>query len=846
MVTQSNRGMLATLSMANQSSSLTHRVRDLPTPQFIDLLDRITDEFEHFLRAIDMINNESLEIMLEQILEAFTLKIGQILQAERTTIFMVDQEKQELWSKIAQGDGERSLEFRVPMNKGISGYVATNVTPLNIPDAYDDDRFDRSYDKKTGYRTRSILCMPVLSKKSNNIVAVVQLLNKLNEMPFNEEDEQHFKEFAESLGVILESCNSFYVAARNQKGVAALLKAISSLEQSLDLEKTLQSVMEEARQLMQADRSTLWIMDEDKGELWSRVKMGDGKTMLDLHNPIGSGIVGHVASTGETLNIPDAYQDPRFNPEPDKRTGYVTRNILCMPVFNSSGQLIAVTQLINKVQGTFNSSDEAFMRAFNIQAGIALENAKLFESVLVEKQYQKDILQSLSDAVVSTDLEGRIVTINDAAVGLLGCPNEGEHLREQRDQWQARFLNRPVWDIIPLENLRFRLEDSLKHGARHYVPEQSLRVALQIGDTDAGEEAVQLALPDPTQPDHYRLWGHPDAPSLTEDQVKFLERSLNLTVNPLTNPEGKVLGGLLVLEDISQEKRMKSTLYRYMTPGVAERVMALGDDVLMKGERKDVTVLFSDIRGYTTLTENLEADKVVEMLNAYFETMVEAVFNFEGTLDKFIGDALMAVFGAPLPLTNHAWSAVQSALDMRRRLAQFNHERRHLKQPEIRIGIGISSGEVVSGNIGSQRKMEYTVIGDGVNLSSRLEGVTKEYGCDIVISEYTYSLCHDKIWVRELDRTQVKGKNQPVNLYELIGPREIPLDPGTEDFLERYAQARAAYISMNFKEALELFYAAKDMRPDDKAVAVHINRARHYLVEPPPSDWDGVHIMTTK
>lgn len=846
MVTQSNRGMLATLSMVNQSSSLTHRVRDLPTPQFIDLLDRITDEFEHFLRAIDMINNESLEIMLEQILEAFTLKIGQILQAERTTIFMVDQEKQELWSKIAQGDGERSLELRVPMHKGISGYVATHVKTLNIPDAYNDDRFDRSYDQKTGYRTRSILCMPVLSTKTDNIVAVVQLLNKLNESPFNEEDERHFKEFAESLGVILESCNSFYIAARNQKGVAALLKAISSLEQSLDLEKTLQSVMGEARQLMQADRSTLWIMDEEKGELWSRVKMGDSERMLDLHNPIGSGIVGYVASTGETLNIPDAYQDPRFNPEPDKRTGYVTRNILCMPVFNSSGELIAVTQLINKVQGTFNSSDEAFMRAFNIQAGIALENAKLFESVLVEKQYQKDILQSLSDAVISTDLEGRIVTINDAAVALLGCPHEGDHLRERRDYWQERLLNRPVWEVMPIESMRFRIEDSLSHGARHYVPEQTLRVALQLGDNEAAAGSIHLALPDPDQADHYRPWGNADAPLLTADQVKSLERSVNLTVNPLTNPEGKVLGGLLVLEDISQEKRMKSTLYRYMTPGVAERVMALGDDVLMKGERKDVTVLFSDIRGYTTLTEDLEADKVVEMLNAYFETMVEAVFNFEGTLDKFIGDALMAVFGAPLPLSNHAWSAVQSALDMRRRLAAFNHERRHLKQPEIRIGIGISSGEVVSGNIGSQRKMEYTVIGDGVNLSSRLEGVTKEYGCDIVISEYTHSLCHDKIWVRELDRIRVKGKLQPVKLYELIGDRRQAMEPGAEDFLALYAQARDAYIKMDFQAALALFSQAQTMRPTDKAVAVHIDRAQHYLIDPPPQDWDGVHIMTTK
>jgi adenylate cyclase len=835
--------MLATLSQVNYSSSLTNRVRDLPTPQFVELLDQITREFEHFLRAIDMINNESLEIMLEQILEAFTLKIGQILEAERTTIFMVDQEKQELWSKIAQGDGERCLEIRVPMGKGISGYVATTVAPLNIPDAYEDDRFDRTHDQKTGYRTRSILCIPVLSPKTDNIVAVVQLLNKLNGMPFNEQDEQSFKEFAESLGVILESCNSFYVAARNQKGVAALLKAISSLEQSLDLEKTLQSVMEEARQLMQADRSTLWLIDEDSGELWSKVKSGDGKSLVELRIPSTTGIVGHVATTGEALNIPDAYQDPRFNPEADKRTGYHTRNILCMPVFDSGGKLIAVTQLINKAQGTFTASDESFMRAFNIQAGVALENARLFENVLVEKQYQKDILQSLSDAVISTDMEGRIVTINDAAMELLGCPMDSDQTRGLRQQWETALLHRPVWEIIPVENLRFRLTDSLTNGAKHYVPEQSLKVALM-----AGEALCRLVIQDGDDPSQYRLWGElsDTTEMVTRDQVQPLERSINLTVNPLTNPEGRVLGGLLVLEDISQEKRMKSTLYRYMTPGVAERVMALGEDTMMKGERKEVTVLFSDIRGYTTLTENLEADKVVEMLNAYFETMVEAVFNFEGTLDKFIGDALMAVYGAPLPLKNHAWAAIQSALDMRQRLDQFNRDRRASNQPEIRIGIGISSGEVVSGNIGSQRKMEYTVIGDGVNLSSRLEGATKEYGCDIVLSEYTYDLCKDRIWVRELDRTQVKGKRNAVNLYELIDQRDNPLDDKTREFLDIYASARNAYTGMEFDQAIQLFQQAQRLRPLDKAVAVHIRRAKQYLIQPPPEDWDGVHIMTTK
>ncbi|MEM1293206.1 MAG: GAF domain-containing protein, partial [Cyanobacteria bacterium P01_H01_bin.162] len=411
----SQSSMLATFSQVNQQGSLTHRVKDLPAPQFIDLLDQITREFEHFLRAIDMINNESLENMLEQILEAFTLKIGQILHADRTTIFMVDWDKEELWSKIAQGNDEARLEIRVPVGKGIAGHVADSGECLNIPDAYSSDLFNRKTDQETGYRTHSILCIPVFNKTQETVVAVVQLLNKLdpNNQPtaFDNQDERSFREFASSIGIILESCNSFYVAARNQKGVSSLLKAISSLEQSLDLQKTLQSVMAEARDLMSADRSTLWLINAKTNELWSRVKSGDGQTMIDLSIPADRGVVGYVATTGQTLNIPDAYQDPRFDPASDKKTGYHTRNILCMPVFDSSGKLIAVTQLINKKQGSFNSSDEEFMRAFNIQAGIALENAQLFENVLVEKQYQKDILQSLSDAVISTDMAGRVVTI---------------------------------------------------------------------------------------------------------------------------------------------------------------------------------------------------------------------------------------------------------------------------------------------------------------------------------------------------------------------------------------------------------------------------------------------------
>ncbi|MGB3769002.1 MAG: adenylate/guanylate cyclase domain-containing protein [Phormidesmis sp.] len=872
----SSRDLLA-LSHRYGQGQLSARVEDLSIPDFIEFLDRTTGEFKQFLKVIDLINNQSLEPMLDDLLETFALKIGQILQAERTTIFVVDEARGELWSKVAQGGADEgqqgSLEIRVPLDKGIAGYVATTGEGVNIPDVYADVRFDDATDRQTGYRTRNMLCMPVVSSR-DRVVAVAQLLNKVGTgiQPFSLEDEARFAQFAPSIGILLESCQSFYLAARNQKGVAALLKAISSMEQSLNLEVTLQSVMAAARGLMQADRSTLWLLDEHREELWSQVQSADGSALIDLRMPASKGIVGHVAQTGENLNILNAYSDARFDVSADKKTGYRTRNILCMPVFNSSGKLIGVSQLINKRQGQFTPLDESFMRAFNTQAGIALENAQLFQEISQEKQYQKDMLESLSDAVISTDMVGRIVTINEAALKLLGAP-VGEGLEdlpgglnqsgEQRvnkvaaQRWQAALMGGYLWDAVCLERLRDRLEDSLNTGARHYVPEQGLRVTVGFGsDVEQDEPMGRGSLDDNLyqkencalvvpEGETYRLWGNADR-LVSPARVMGWNRSINLTVSPLSDPQGGVRGGLVVLEDISQEKRMKTTLYRYMTPGVADRVMALGEDVLMVGERKDVTVLFSDIRGYTTLTEALEAADVVSMLNEYFETMVEAVFHSEGTLDKFIGDALMAVFGAPLPLSNHAWSAVCSALDMRRRLVAFNQERLAKGQPELRIGIGLSSGEVVSGNIGSQRKMEYTVIGDGVNLSARLESITKQYGCDIVLSEHTYELCKEMIRVRELDLIRVKGKLEPVKIYELVGDRNHPLTDIDETFLNLYSQGREAYKDRRFHGAIALFDKAMALRPDDLAVALQLERAQACIQRPPAKDWDGVHVMMTK
>lgn len=549
---------LTELTQVNRTHALLRRVKDLSVTEFVCLLDFITAEFQQFLRAIELINNEALETMLEKVLEAITLKIGQILQAEHTTIFLVDNDKGQLWSKVAQDNVHKPLEIRTPITVGIPGHVASTGKCLNIPDTVNHPLFSPELEKQMGYKIHNILCMPILSSK-NETVAVVQLANKTGDTPFDQEDERRFRDFAASIGIILESCQSFYVAARNQRGATALLRATQTLGQSLDLEATLQIVMEQARILMQADRSTLFLHRKEMSELWTKIATVDEETEMEVRIPSNKGIVGYVASTGEALNIPDAYKDPRFDPTTDRRTGYVTRNILCLPVFNSANELIGVTQLINKHQGSFSASDEEFMRAFNIQAGIALENARLFESVLLEKQYQKDILQSLSDAVISTDMGGRIVTINDAALELLGCPLNETHGKNNKPLWEHNLIDRLVWDVVPIDNLQIRLEDSLKTGARHYVPEQSLTVGINTviseellvkngtSDSTYSNHYSILAVRDRNNPDNFIPWNHPLTPQsqfLNSSQVQHIERSINLTVNPLTNPEGGVRGGL--------------------------------------------------------------------------------------------------------------------------------------------------------------------------------------------------------------------------------------------------------------------------------------------------------------
>jgi len=244
----------------------------------------------------------------------------------------------------------------------------------------------------------------------------------------------------------------------------------------------------------------------------------------------------------------------------------------------------------------------------------------------------------------------------------------------------------------------------------------------------------------------------------------------------LATEKGKNLGVVLISDDITQEQRLMSTLCRYVTRQVAEEILKDRDRLKLGGTRSSVSVLFSDIRNFTTISENSTAEEVVHMLNDYFTRMLDPVFRYDGTLDKFIGDAIMAIFGAPVPLPDHAERACRAAVAMAAELERLQAKWAAEGREPFRMGIGINTGEMVVGNLGSEQLFDYTVVGDGVNLGARLESLNKEYETKhhIIISESTYEAAKDKLEVRRLGEVTVKGKTRPVVVYELQGLREAP------------------------------------------------------------------------
>ncbi|HEY0702552.1 MAG TPA: adenylate/guanylate cyclase domain-containing protein [Candidatus Acidoferrales bacterium] len=300
-----------------------------------------------------------------------------------------------------------------------------------------------------------------------------------------------------------------------------------------------------------------------------------------------------------------------------------------------------------------------------------------------------------------------------------------------------------------------------------------------------------------------------------------------------------------MVREESEKRKIRKTFSQYLSPGVIELIEKDPEKYIRTGgEMKELTILFSDIRGFTTISEKLTPDELVQLLNEYFGQMTEIVFDTNGTLDKYIGDAIMAFWGSPYPQEDHAFRSCSCALQMVSGLAKLNEKLRAAGRPPIGIGIGLNTGAVNVGNMGSARRLSWTVMGDNVNLASRLEGITKEYHVQLIISEATYRQVSSQFVCRELDKIRVKGKTLPVNIYELM---DVAKNRALhQSLLDGFDGAMQEYRKQNWGRAAELFAEVLSSFPDDGPTQVFLERAVEFSENAPEGEWDGVYVMKTK
>jgi adenylate cyclase len=298
------------------------------------------------------------------------------------------------------------------------------------------------------------------------------------------------------------------------------------------------------------------------------------------------------------------------------------------------------------------------------------------------------------------------------------------------------------------------------------------------------------------------------------------------------------------IKEEREKKKIRGAFQYYLTASVINEMLKDPTKLKLGGDKKDLSVLFSDIRGFTTISEKLTPEELVRLLNEYLTVMTNIVFKYEGLLDKYMGDAIMAVFGAPLDQPDHARRACLTALEMMEELHKLQKKWEAEGRPILNIGIGINTGDMVVGNMGSEMRFDYTVMGDMVNLGSRLEGINKEYGSNIIISEFTYSVVQENVSCRELDFVRVKGKNKPVKIFELLAEKK---DEGKwKDLIVNFEEGLALYREAKWDEAISSFKQVLAIRADDFVSGMYIERCKSLKEQPPPQPWDGVFTMTKK
>jgi len=510
----------------------------------------------------------------------------------------------------------------------------------------------------------------------------------------------------------------FEAQQKEQEQLQALQHISGVINSSLDLNEVLGFVMDSIIDLTKAERAILLLKDEETGEQEVQLYRNVDRETIEKSATfeISRSIVKTVAETGEPVATMNAQSDSRFAAQASI-ISYNLRSILCVPL-KIKDEVTGVIYADNRIAaGVFGNTDRDLLASFANQAAVAIDNARLFRQTqddLIEITEMRDLMDnvfaSIASGVITIDNNERIALYNRAAERILGFPDTAV----MRETYKSAMntLGLPVEPLI---------QDVWRNGGAKNT-EVDVAVSKRSGLT-----------------------------------------SLNLTLTPLRDYDQDTLGVAMVLDDVTEKKRLES-VRRYLPPALVDQIRDL--DAAQRPQRRIMSVMFADVRGYSTFSEHLDPEKLIQIINGYFTEFVYAINEYQGLTDKFMGDAVMALYNTPLnPQDNHAERAIRTALmihqKMKPYLAGLPEDRR------LHFGIGVHTGEAVVGNVGSSLRKDYSAIGDAVNLSKRIQENAK--ADEILISSSTYEQVKAWVKVEPLEPIKVKGRQAPEQLYRLVG-----------------------------------------------------------------------------
>lgn len=521
------------------------------------------------------------------------------------------------------------------------------------------------------------------------------------------------------LHLVNQHINQIEQEKRRLRGLTEVSYLVNS---SLELDDVLESVMDTIIQLTKAERGFLMLYDR-QGDLVTRIARNwERESMEASEQAFSRTIVNQVATDGQPVLTTNAQRDPRFN-EQESVIALNLRSILCVPLRVKSA-ITGVIYADNRIlSGLFTQGDLELLAAFANQSAVAIENARLFASVrqtLNEVTALKDLMDnvfnSIASGVLTTDVEEKIVLCNRAAEQILGLTSQ-------------QIVGYSLKNSLPV--LSTAVEPHIDQIRSDHVPVQGLEVS-------------------PTLPYRGRV-------------------DLRVSLSPLVGGNLDAPGFAIVLEDETEKRHLvaqRRLFERMVSPAVIQQLDP--DQLALGGKRQQITVLFADIRGFTSFSETLQPEQLVSVLNRYLAAAAEAVLHEEGTVDKFMGDAVMAWFNAPIPQADHTLRAIRAALNIRSAILGL-HAQMPIRQ-QLSFGIGIHRGDAVLGLVGSERRLDYTAIGDSVNTARRIQE-NAEPG-QVLITDEVYAEVAGEIYAKEAAAIQAKGKREPIKVYEVIGLRQ--------------------------------------------------------------------------